>query len=190
MRGAKYLYCVVHAEVGWISADACKDEVVGGWIVVGEAAGDLGRRGWVELPANAEVDGELGADLPLVAGEGEEPPLPVCGEEGVEIAAGLAGQIEEEAGDVVGDVGLGAGCRRFGRRRRCKAPRGLKVWSCRRSSRTRRRSTPNFDGVIADDLGPVVDEVDVGFGADPGDGGGVADERVGEAAVEGDADLP
>jgi len=32
--------------------------------------------------------------------------------------------------------------------------------------------------VVANDLGPVVDEIDVGFGADPRNRGGIADEWI------------
>ena len=37
-----------------------------------------------------------------------------------------------------------------------------------------------FDGVIADDLGPGINDIHIGFGADPRQTGRVSDQRAGE----------
>src|SRR5207253_9060546 len=65
-------------------------------IVVRETA-FLDRRGrGIKLPTQADVGGKLRSDEPFVLNEGEELPGAVVGEEGREVTARLARNVEEE----------------------------------------------------------------------------------------------
>ena len=44
--------------------------------------------------------------------------------------------------------------------------------------------------MVADDLGPVIVEVDIGLAPDPRHRSRISDQRAGEAAIDGEADLP
>src|SRR5262249_2878712 len=68
----------------------------------------------IKFPANADISSEFWTDEPLVLGKGEELPGAVIGEEGGEIAACLAGDIKQEAGEVVRETGLGRPATRRG----------------------------------------------------------------------------
>ncbi len=72
-----------------------------GWVVVGEAAGELRRVGGIEFPAQAEVDRQLGRDRPLILPEHEDLPAAQGGEVSCQIAAGLVRKIEQEARQIV-----------------------------------------------------------------------------------------
>src|SRR5277367_6679981 len=70
----------LHAQIGWIAAIACYNDVVVDIVIVGEAAGSRWRRatgslrcsGWIELPPDTKVDRQLRCGLPLISGIGEE----------------------------------------------------------------------------------------------------------------------
>jgi len=164
----------LEAEIGRIAADTGDDEGVGGLVVVGEAAVLARGGGWVELPADAEIDGEARGDLPFIAGEGEDPPLAIGREVRGEIAAGEVGEIEKEAGHVIGDVGVGAYSFAACVGKGCRLIFAEGVSATRTVGLTLKEIVADpaeiateLDGVIADGLGPVIDEIDVGFGANP-----------------------
>src|SRR5437016_5831607 len=161
-------------------------------IVVRETA-FLDRRGrGIKLPTQANVGGELRSEEPFVLNEGEELPGAVVGEEGREVTARLARNVEEEAGKGIEKAGLS----RAGASVHCR----LTIVKC--------VNTPRAEGlflehsvtdaaevrtelhrVIAHDFGPRVCEVDVGFRANPGQARGESDDGIRKnAAVDLDAD--
>ena len=180
----------LHAQVGGIATNAGQNQGVVGRVVVGETTSNCRSGGRIELPAKAQIDSHLGGCLPFITGEGKDPPLAIAGEEGIEIAACLTGLLHQEAGHVIGN------------RRSCSIAciRGLYIREGKCASGAEGLileqivmnpadvSTP-FEGVIAQDFGPVVDKVDIRFGADPRFGRGVTDDRRGETAIESDGHL-
>ena len=157
----------LQTEVRRIGANTRDHKGVRGGIVIGKASSALGRCRGIEFPADSQIRCQLRGDLPFVAGEGEEPPLPESGEIGVEISPYLLRHIQEKAGHFVGDIGLSAGLG------------GIIFRERDGSARTERlvlekivMNSPDvgtkFDGVVANDLSPVVYAIDVGFRTYPG----------------------
>ena len=114
----------------------------------------------VEVPAKAEVKSHFGRRLPLVACKSKEPPLPIGREEGVEIATRLARLIEQETGNVIRDIGLRTRLRGLGFGEGERAARAERLVLQKVIADSAKVNT-EFDGVIADDLGPVIYEINV-----------------------------
>ncbi len=106
--------------------------------------------------------------------------MPVLREVGIQITAYLRGNVKKEAGHFIGDIGLSA---RFG---------SIVLDESNGSSRAESlvleqivMNTPHIhtelDGVITNDLSPVVYAIDVSLRADPGKRRRVSDHRIGGA---------
>src|SRR5271156_934386 len=159
--------------------------------VVGEAPGTLGSRRKIKFPSNADVGSQFGRNLPFVADEGEEPPVPVSREERIDIAARLGWDIKKKTGHLVGDIGCDARlvyrCIGF---REGECSTGAKGLVLKQVVVDAAEIDAKFDCVGADDLGPVVHDIDVGFRANPRERGRVSDERIAVEIAQYDAPLP
>jgi len=104
--------------------------------------------------------------------------LAIGGEGAVGILADLIGDVEEDAGDVVGLAfrgGSGGGGLVLAE---VEGSGGGVDVALQEIVADAADIDACFEGVVAEDLGPVVGEVDVRFSAEPGQGLRVADERV------------
>ena len=103
---------LLHTHIHGVAADAGEDQRVVRRVVVGEAAGErrCGRR--VELPAEAEIERQFGRYLPLVLHEGEELVAAQGREVGRDVASAVGRLIQQEAGHIVDQSGLGLPRRR------------------------------------------------------------------------------
>ena len=95
--------------------------------------------------------------------------MPVGREEGAEIASRHTGHIQQETGDVVRHIACGPWNRGLGGVKRVGATRaeGLELQQVVANAAN---VGAELDGMILQCFGPVVDEVDVGFAANPGHG--------------------
>ncbi len=123
--------------------------------------------------------------------ERKELPRSIVREEGCQVASRLVGEVQQEAGEVVGET-------RFGRsgtgvERRLAIGEGVKTaWAesllLQQSVANPAQVDTELKGVIADDLGPGVRKVYICFRPDPGKAGGVADQRIRKSSVIGNGD--
>src|SRR5262249_53152436 len=145
----------------------------------------------IKLPSHTDVSGELRRDEPLILNEGEELPGAVVGEEGSQVATSLSGNIHQEAGEIVCEASFGRGG--------TGVKRGLAIVEHIETARAKglfleqgvtdtAEIGAEFDGVVAHDFRPSVAEIDVRLGANPRETCRVAKQRVGEAAVDLNAD--
>jgi hypothetical protein len=157
----------LHAQVGRVTPHSCQHNIVGGGVVVCKSSCNYRSRGRVEVPAQAEIDSHFRRSLPLVAGESKDPPLPVFREKRVEIASDFVWLIEKEGGNTIAC----SFCNGIGVRGLC----GIKVvCSPPAISNVGQQVIVNaanvgtpFKGVVANNLGLIVDEVYVGLDSDP-----------------------
>lgn len=126
--------------------------------------------GGIEVVAEAEVHGELGADLPLVLNVEEGLPEAVGGELDGEVALEGLGNVEEHAGeriDLVEHGGAGRGGLIVAELEFAAGAAG--VLGLEEFFADAAEVDAPLDGVVALELGEVSDVVEVGFGAVPGD---------------------
>ena len=88
-------------------------ELVPPRVVIGKTARKLRRSRRIEFPAEPQIERQFLRRLPLIAGIGEKPPIPVRGKVSIDVASGLAGHIEQKTGKVISYAGLGSGNRRL-----------------------------------------------------------------------------
>ena len=153
-------------------------------VVADEAARLAGSGRRVQLIAQAEIDGQLMSDLPLVGDKEEEPGLPEAREGAVGVLPHPKGNVEENAGDVIGLPGDRAvecgGARRRGLvLGEVEGSRGGVDVSLQKIVAHTTDVDAGLQGVIAFDHGPVICKVDIGFCAQPGQRLRVADQRIG-----------
>src|SRR6185503_12424848 len=110
---SEVLVLSLHSQVCGIVAETGENQCVVRGVVVRKAAVDRWRRGRIELPAKAIVEGQFGCRLPFVSCKGEEPPLPVARDKRVQIAPCRGRLVEKEAAHKVRDIGLSAICGRL-----------------------------------------------------------------------------
>ena len=123
----------------------------------------------IQLPAETQIEGQFLRDLPLIAAEGEDPPLAVPREVGVDVAADGAGHIEQEAGHLVADIGGNAAPVAGGGRLRESDGAARAVGLVLQQVVVNAPHVhAELDGVVADDLGPMVYRIDVGLAATQG----------------------
>ncbi len=79
----------LQSKIGRIRTYPGDDQGISRRIIIGKASGALGGCRRIEFPAKPQIHGQLRRNLPFIAGEGEEPPLPICGEKGVDVPAHL-----------------------------------------------------------------------------------------------------
>src|SRR5260370_15996284 len=152
-----------------------------GRIVVRIPACTAWRRRQVQLPAQAAGQRQFATELPLVLPEREGFGLTPRARDDRDISSHFRGRVDQESSKVI--------CRAGFRTRRSRIQRsgtGAEGESTPRPEGLRLHQVVTepphinapFEAVVAADLGPDVDNADVGLSAVPGHGGRVTDQRI------------
>ena len=165
-------------QVEWVAANPCNDKAVGSRIIVREPPRALRRERRIELPTQPNVQRQLLSDLPFILYVGEK----LCSSKSLggyrNISAHGIGPVHQETRNCIDlSVRLGAGLRRDRIIEAEDAARILGLPLCQVVADSAHINSP-LEGVVAPRLGPVIDEVDVRFAANPGQACGIANQAI------------